>query len=563
MTTVHNNNLLRSLPQVDQVLKGLAAHPQAAPLSHEVLVACARKAIDDTRQAIQQGQLTQVDTGQVISRALHQIEDLLAPSLTRVINATGVILHTNLGRSPLAPQAIDAVTQAAQGYSTLEYNTQTRNRGSRSDHYEQLLCMLTGAQAALAVNNNAAAVLLVLKVFASGRQAVVSRGELVEIGGSFRIPDIMAVSGAHMVEVGTTNKTHLADYSAALQKDTALLLKVHPSNYQLVGFTQNVGVADLRTLADQELARRQQDELAAEPMAAEPREPGHLRAEEAAPVSLEQNVAAPREPGHLRAEGAAPVSSMPSAASPLLVYEDQGSGALIDLGFLDGSHEPSVRQSLAAGADVVSFSGDKLLGGPQAGIIVGKAWCIERLRRSPLARCLRLDKLSLAALEATLRLYLAGDPAEAAGATAGAAGAEGVAGSAPGVAGSAGSAPGIPTLEMLTMPLEAVRARAANLLALLEASIPTSSAGFSLVETASQAGGGSLPLCEIPSVAVQVTFVRGSAQSCERFLATGGPVPIICRTKHSTLLLDARTLIAPTEPTEITNTLSAYFAQLA
>ena len=474
-------------------------------------MAIARKVIDDTRQGILEGKVTQVDTAQIIARTQRELEGLLVPSLHRVINASGVILHTNLGRSVLADEAIAAVVDTAKGYSTLEYDPVLRRRGSRSAHYEELLCVLTGAEAALAVNNNAAAVMMVLSVFAFGHQAVVSRGELVEIGGSFRIPDIMAQSGAQMVEVGTTNKTHLTDYRAAIGDDTALLLKVHPSNYSLVGFTEGVDVSELRALADEELARRA--EAVAHSAGSDGTEGRHL-----------------------------------------LVYEDQGSGALVDLGFLDGCSEPNLQASLDAGCDLVSFSGDKLLGGPQAGIIVGRKWCIDRLKASPLARCLRLDKMTLAALEATLRLYLEDEG--------GAYGNGG--GNVSGAGGSMVSGPQarIPTLMMLRAPLEAVSQRAAQLRTLLEDAIGPESARFSLVEVASQAGGGALPLCDIPSCAVQVTFERGSASSCERYLLSSRRIPIICRTQHDALFFDARTLLGDEDLEQICAALRDYFTDL-
>ena len=267
-----------------------------------------------------------------------------------MINATGIVVHTNLGRSPLADEAVSAVSDVARGYSTLEYDTDAMARGSRHDHVERLICTLTGAEAALAVNNNAAAVMMVLHEFARGHEAVVSRGELVEIGGSFRVPDIMELSQARMVEVGTTNKTHAVDYERAIGADTSMLLKVHPSNYRVVGFAESVSARDLRPLADAENARR----------------------------------TASGEPG----------------AGELLVYEDQGSGAFLNLDAFGAYAEPTVAESLQAGCDLVSFSGDKLLGGPQAGIIVGAKRFIDRLKKNPYARAMRLDKMTLAALEA-------------------------------------------------------------------------------------------------------------------------------------------------------------------
>ncbi len=354
-----------------------------------MLVDRARAAVDEQRQLILAGAVEAVDVEAILTDAVNGALATLRPSLRRVINATGVIIHTNLGRSVLAEPAVQAVVEAARGYSTLEYSIENMARGSRHDHVEHLICALTGAEAAIAVNNNAAAVMMVLAEFAAGHEAIVSRGELVEIGGSFRVPDIMAQSNARMVEVGATNKTHASDYERAITPDTAMLLKVHPSNYRMIGFTESVSKTDLRHIADAENARR-----------------------------------------------AAAGEDRPE----LLVYEDQGSGAFIHLECVLGEYaEPTVRESLAEGCDLVSFSGDKLLGGPQAGIVVGRKDYIDRLKKHPLARALRLDKMTLAALEATLRLYL--DPEDA--------------------------LRRIPTLRMLTEDVETMRERAEALMAAL------------------------------------------------------------------------------------------------
>ena len=470
-------NPLRTLPQVEETLQHPALEEARRAIPHTAVVQAVRDAIDQARQAIRSGDLAAADTEEIARDAAMRATALTEPSLRRVVNASGVIVHTNLGRSALAPEAIDAVNQVMCGYSTLEYDTRTMARGSRHDHCEPLICALTGAEAAIAVNNNAAAVMMVLSEFAAGREAIVSRGELVEIGGSFRIPDIMALSHADMVEVGTTNKTHASDYERALSPGTALLLKVHPSNYRMVGFTESVGLAELKKLANKHAAA------------------GNTRP---------------------------------------LVYEDQGSGAFIALDAFDEWAEPTVAASLAAGADLVSFSGDKLLGGPQAGIIVGRKDLIDRLKANPLARALRLDKMTLAALEATLRLYLR--PEEA--------------------------LEKIPTLRMLTESADEVKKRTDKLEKLIVKLAAQRGARTSVVSETSRAGGGALPMYDIPTYAVRVEFERGDAQSCARHLTQECPIPIIARLVHETLLLDARTLSSEEELKLVAAGIASYFETL-
>src|SRR5512138_3179828 len=338
--------LLARLPKVDLVL----AHPAVAALRGEVplttLKEAVRATVDDLREQVKAGTLR--EAGALSADAAARAAALRAraaslPNLRPVINATGVVVHTNLGRCPLAEPAWDALAVAAAGYSTLEYDLATGERGSRDALVEGIICDLSGAEAATVVNNCAAATLIALGALAEGREVVVSRGELVEIGGSFRIPDVMARSGARLVEVGATNRTRLADYRAAVRDETALLMKVHPSNYRIVGFTEEAEVSEVASLA--------------------------------------------REKGR-----------------PLFV--DLGSGCLVDLARIGLAHEPTVNETLEAGADLVAFSGDKLLGGPQAGILCGRRDLVERIRRNPLARALRPGKLAFAALEATLRVYL-------------------------------------------------------------------------------------------------------------------------------------------------------------
>lgn len=483
MANPSRTDLLRALPQVEEMLQLPEVDALLSLVPRGVLADCVREAIDERRQAVLAGACDETDVHALADAVRARAMAAARPSLRRVINATGIVVHTNLGRSPLADEAVRAVEDVARGYSTLEYDTEAMARGSRHDHVERLVCTLTGAEAALAVNNNAAAVMMVLHEFARGHEAVVSRGELVEIGGSFRIPDIMELSQARMVEVGTTNKTHAVDYERAIGADTSMVLKVHPSNYRVVGFTEGVAAGDLRALADAENARR----------------------------------AAAGEPG----------------AGELLVYEDQGSGAFLNLEAFGAYAEPTVAESLQAGCDLVSFSGDKLLGGPQAGIIVGAKRFIDRLKKNPYARAMRLDKMTLAALEATLRLYL--DPAAALAR--------------------------IPSLRMLSESGEAVRERAEQLAAAVEAALPAGAARVGVVPETARAGGGALPLCDIESHAVRIEFLRGDAQGCETFLVSRRDVPVVGRIKHDAVLLDART-VAEDELAEAAEAVRAYFDAL-
>lgn len=277
MTTNNLHDALRALPSVEEVLKQPALQALAPLLPHRVLADCVRASIDECRRAIREGDVAESCCASLAEDACCRALMHLTPSLRRVINASGVVVHTNLGRSPLAPEAVDAVVDVARGYSTLEYDTAAQRRGSRHDHIEHLVCTLTGAEAAIAVNNNAAAVMMVLREFAAGHGAVVSRGELIEIGGSFRIPDIMALSDARMVEVGTTNKTRLADYAGAIDDDVSMLLKVHPSNYRLIGFTESTPLSELRSLADEVNAERVATDADATPPCSSTRTRGRAR----------------------------------------------------------------------------------------------------------------------------------------------------------------------------------------------------------------------------------------------------------------------------------------------
>jgi len=477
MTGKPDTASLRRLPQIEELLRQPCLAELQGALPHDLLLDAARLTVDETRQCILAGGKPDLELEHIAQAAAQRARKLAAPSLRHVVNATGIIIHTNLGRSVLAPEAIEAVDRTIAGYSTLEYDIEHMSRGSRHAHCEHLICMLTGAEAAIAVNNNAAAVLLVLSEFSSGREAIVSRGELVEIGGSFRIPDIMQLSRTRMVEVGTTNRTHPDDYRRALTDDTAMLVKVHPSNYRMIGFTESVDVAGLRSLADAAATHRDAD-------------------------------------------------------NPLLVYEDQGSGVLVHLGRLGEEAEATVGEALRDGADLVSFSGDKLLGGPQAGIIVGSRELIGRLKRNPLVRALRLDKMTLAALEATLRLYLAPDCISR-----------------------------IPTLRMLDESAASVRRRAEHLKDALATHIPEGCVRLAVIPEVSRAGGGALPMCDIDTYALEVSFLRGDAQSCSEYLTKMCHTPIVVRVKQECVLCDPRTILDG-EAALIAEGFAAYFSHL-
>ena len=495
MPSETNIEALRSLPQVEELMHAPQLTALEALIPRPLLVDCAREAIETARKKILAGASEAADASAIADAACAEALDNLRPSLRRAINATGVVVHTNLGRSALADAAVDAVVEVARGYSTLEYDTETMARGSRHDHVEHLLKSLTGAEAAIAVNNNAAAVMLVLSEFAAGHEAIVSRGELVEIGGNFRIPDIMAQSNARMVEVGTTNKTHAIDYERALTPETAMLLKVHPSNYRMIGFTESVSKEELRRIADAENTRREVDGATTTASTA-----------------------------------TATASGQPADIVPVIVYEDQGSGALERLTVFGEYAEPTVRESLAAGCDLVSFSGDKLLGGPQAGIIVGRKELIDRLKKNPLARVLRLDKMTLAALEATLRLYL--NPEEA--------------------------MQQIPTLRMLTESADNVKVRAEALSHAIRKHVSARQAHLEVVPETGRAGGGSLPMCDIDTFCVRMEPKAATAQECERFLQQKRAVPVIARIKKEAVLFDART-ITDAEIPEIAEAVGAFF----
>lgn len=520
---------LRSLPSVEEILQNLSLSKKntlLADLPHALKADIIRKEIDARRSAILASQHTETDASSITEAVIDQLELQANPSLRRVVNATGIIVHTNLGRSVLADEAIESVIEVAKGYSTLEYDTQAMERGSRHIHYEELICALTGAEAAIAVNNNAAAVMMVLHEFAQDKQAIISRGELIEIGGSFRIPDIMDFSHAHMVEVGTTNKTHLSDYENAITNNTAMLLKVHTSNYRLVGFTESVDIKDLRKLAN--AVNKQRNSATAQmPHAAQA---SYL---DQTPFSAQAPFLA-QEPLSTQAPYTTHGQPSQPAPEPLLVYEDLGSGLFIRPKWLTADQEPTVSESLCQGCDLLSFSGDKLLGGPQAGIIVGKKELIDRLKKNPLARALRLDKMTIAALEATLRLYL--DPNKAMKA--------------------------IPTLKMLCAMPEEIQETANKLKTALDQSDASKIADFKVTQDISRSGGGSLPMLDIPTYCVEAIFKdKGNAQECMEYLVQKRRVPVIGRITHQKLLFDARTLIDENDLNEIVSGMSEYALQ--
>ena len=440
-----NQKLLRQIPKVDELMKQPLLLSLCESVPSQTVTQAVRQVLEDLRKDILSGKIEEMPSVEalcagIVSDASRQAE----PSLKKVINATGIILHTNLGRACISARAAAAAQEVAQSYSTLEYNLQAGRRGTRYSHVESLLCKLTGAESALVVNNNAAAVLLILSDMAQGGQVITSRGELVEIGGSFRVPDIMEACGAELKEVGTTNKTHLWDYDRAITEKTRALMKVHTSNYRIVGFSETPTLPELAELA-------------------------HSRG--------------------------------------LPVIEDLGSGCLVDLQQFGIYGEPTVQDSVRAGVDVVSFSGDKLLGGPQAGIIVGKKAIVDKLKKHPLTRAMRVDKMTLAALEATLRSYEIGAYNE------------------------------IPTIAMLAVTQDQLRAKADALCGLMTA------AGIAaeVVPTEGQVGGGSVPTQMLKSFAVAVQPAGVNLDQLEANLRMGRPA-IVGRINHDRFLLDVRTL---------------------
>jgi L-seryl-tRNA(Ser) seleniumtransferase len=447
---------LRHIPSIDRLLADTHAADLLARFPRPRVVEALRAAAEEWRDALRSGDGREwLEAGEATlwRRAERWLRAEEEPSLQPAINATGVVLHTGLGRAVLPREAIEAMAAAGGAHSLLEIDRETGERGSRQEHVRGLLRRLTGAEEALAVNNNAAAVLLAIAALAAGGEVVIARGQLVEIGGSFRIPDVIRQSGARLVEVGATNKARLADYAAAITPETALLLRVHPSNFQIVGFTEEVPLPAL--------------------------------------VQLGRDHGIP-------------------------VMDDLGSGALIDMARFGLEAEPTVQESVAAGADVVTFSGDKLLGGPQAGLILGRRECLEPMKRHPLMRVVRNDKVTLAGLEATLRLYL--DEARA--------------------------LREIPTLRALTAAPDALRAKAAR----LRRAIGAVKAAVTLEPGISQVGGGSLPGERLPTTLVTIEPEAMEEAELARRLRMGSP-PIFGRVQRGRLLLDPRTVADKELPT--------------
>ncbi|HWQ78405.1 MAG TPA: L-seryl-tRNA(Sec) selenium transferase [Anaerovoracaceae bacterium] len=447
----NKKELLKQIPKIDEVLKDQRLSLFFENTARELVVDAVREIMEDIREGIlklQENETLFMDRDDIVERIVARINRKRQKSLRPVINATGTILHTNLGRAKLSEEACRRVTEVSANYSTLEFNLHDGSRGSRHEHIEKLIRKITGAEAAMAVNNNAAAVFLCLSALAAGKDVIVSRGELVEIGGSFRIPEIMEQSGARLVEVGTTNKTRIDDYRKALAEgETGALLKVHTSNYKIMGFTSEASLPELAELG--------------------------------------------KEAG-------------------IPVIYDLGSGLMVNLQQF-GVDEPTVLSSLKTGIDVIMFSGDKLLGGPQAGIIAGKKEYIERMKKHPLARVLRLDKMSLAALEATFREYLDLEKAKTT----------------------------VPVLSMITVTPEEMRRRAE----LLASKIEKKTQGFyvKVVETETQIGGGSTPNLYLPDYAVAIKGKNVTLDRIERDLRKY-EVPVIVRIKNDQILIDMRTV---------------------
>ncbi len=446
-------NLYSKIPKVDEILIDEDVAELISSGSRELVVETIREELDKIRKKIN----TEICDEESLNSAVKKIIDDIVFSviekekmnLRKVINATGVVIHTNLGRSLLSESAVEHITEISTNYSNLEFNLETNGRGIRYSHVEEIIKRITGAEAAIVVNNNAAAVILTLKAMCEDHEVIISRGELVEIGGSFRIPEVMKQSGVKLVDVGATNRTHLFDYEKAITEDTRALLKVHTSNYKILGFTSSVELEELVELGNKK---------------------------------------------------------------DIPVIEDLGSGVLIDLSKYGLGYEPTVQESVKKGVDVITFSGDKLLGGPQAGIIIGKKKYIDLMKTHQLNRALRIDKSTLAALESTLRLYLDEDTVRQ-----------------------------IPTINLLTMPLDEIEKRAEFMLKEIDSIKDKNSLEFEIIDDYSKVGGGSMPLEEIPTKCIIIFSVDKSITRLEEKLR-GFDTPIITRLYKDKIFIDLRTV---------------------
>lgn len=442
-------NLFKLIPKVDEVIEKEEIKSLIELNSRKIVVDSIRELLDDLRQEIKSG----IDED-ILMKKIRNINSLVEESilnkkkhhLVKLVNATGIVIHTNLGRSPLAKEAVDSLTSLASSYSNLEYDLDEGKRGSRYSHLDEIVRKITGAEASMVVNNNAAAVLLILSALCSGKEVITSRGELIEIGGAFRIPDVCKQSASSLIEVGTTNKTHLKDYEEAINEDTAAILKVHTSNYKIVGFTEGV---DNKTLS-----------------------------------SLKKD-------------------------HDILIIEDLGSGVLVDFSKYGLSYEPTIQNSIQSGVDLVSFSGDKLLGGPQAGVIVGRKDLIDKIKTHPLTRALRVDKFTIAALEATLRLYLDENIA----------------------------IERIPTLNMIIQKRDFIRKKAEKLASMID----NNNLNVDIIDTLSEVGGGSMPGEKLESSALAINSDIYKDFEIERFLR-GYEIPIITRIENEKVIIDLRTV---------------------
>lgn len=451
---MQKTNLFKMIPKVDEILEDERIKSLLNEIPRKLVVDSIREEIDSLRKDIKENKVDEegiVRRNQIlIDLVLKRANKKSSYKLRRVVNGTGIILHTNLGRALINREVMENVVDIVTNYSNLEFDIEKGERGSRYSHLKDLLTEITGAEDAMVVNNNAAAVLLVLSTMAKGKEVIVSRGELIEIGGSFRIPDVMEQSGATLKAVGTTNKTHLYDYENAINENTAALMKVHTSNYRVLGFTSSVSIDELYTLKEK---------------------------------------------------------------YNLPLIEDLGSGVLIDISKFGLEYEPTVQDSIKKGVDIVTFSGDKLLGGPQAGIIVGKKKYIDQMKKNPLTRAFRVDKFSISALEATLRLYLDEKIA----------------------------VEKVPTLNMLSMSIEKLELKAQKLYALLNEKVKDEGLSFHIVDSFSEVGGGSLPLERIPTKCIMISLKGFSVNEFEKSLREYD-IPIITRIYKDNIFIDLRTV---------------------